>query len=55
MLVTIKSYIELALTEKLGLLTDVQKERLMIVQSSTEYLLKLVTELLDAQKIELGN
>ncbi len=53
-LVPIKSYIELALTEKLGPLTDVQKERLTIVQSSTEYLLKLVTDLLDAQKIELG-
>jgi PAS domain S-box-containing protein len=53
-LVPIKSYMDIILAEKLGPLTDVQKERLSIMQSSTEYLLKLVTDLLDAQKIELG-
>lgn len=53
-LVPIKSYLDMVLAEKLGPLTDVQKERLAIVQSSTESLLRLVTDLLDAQKIELG-
>lgn len=53
-LVPIKSYLDMVLAEKLGPLTDVQKERLSIVQSSTESLLRLVSDLLDAQKIELG-
>ncbi|HJW19275.1 MAG TPA: PAS domain-containing sensor histidine kinase [Candidatus Nitrosotalea sp.] len=53
-LVPIKSYIEMILTEKFGPLSDVQKDKLGIVYSSTGYILKLVTDLLDAQKIELG-
>lgn len=53
-LVPIKSYVDMIISEKLGLLNDTQKERLCIVHSSTEHLLKLVTDLLDAQKIELG-
>ena len=53
-LVPIKSYIEMILTEKFGPLNDIQKEKLCIVHSSTGYILKLVTDLLDAQKIELG-
>ena len=53
-LVPIKSYIEMILTEKFGPLNDVQKDKLGIVYSSTGYILKLVTDLLDAQKIELG-
>ena len=53
-LVPIKSYIDMILSQKLGLLNDTQKERLRIVRSSTMHLLKLVTDLLDAQKIELG-
>ncbi|HJT10081.1 MAG TPA: PAS domain-containing sensor histidine kinase [Candidatus Nitrosotalea sp.] len=53
-LVPIKSYLDMILAEKLGPLTDIQKERLSVVQSSTESLLLLVNDLLDAQKIELG-
>lgn len=53
-LVPIKSYIDIILSQKLGPLNDTQKERLCIVRSSTEHLLKLVTDLLDVQKIELG-
>ncbi len=53
-LVPIKSYIEMILTEKFGPLNDVQKDKLGIVYSSTGYILKLVSDILDAQKIELG-
>lgn len=53
-LVPIKSYLELILAENLGPINDIQKKRLSIVQSSLEYLIKLVNDLLDAQKIELG-
>lgn len=53
-LVPIKSYIDMILTQKMGPLNDIQKERLSIVQSSADYMLKLVSDLLDAQKIELG-
>ncbi|MDH2907302.1 MAG: PAS domain-containing sensor histidine kinase [Candidatus Nitrosotalea sp.] len=53
-LVPIKSYIEMILAEKFGPLTDIQKDKLCIVYSSTGYILKLITDLLDAQKIELG-
>ena len=52
-LVPIKSYLDMILSQKFGPINDTQKDKLGIVQSNTEYLLKLVTDLLDTQKIEL--
>ena len=42
------------LSEKLGPLNDIQKSRLSTVQSNMVYLLKILSDLLDVQKIELG-
>ena len=53
-LVPIKGYADILLTENLGPLNNQQKERLQIIKSSTNSLLKLVSDLLDVQKIELG-
>ncbi|MGC1426760.1 MAG: PAS domain-containing sensor histidine kinase [Nitrosotalea sp.] len=53
-LVPIKSYVEMILSEKLGPLNDIQKSRLSTVQSNMVYLLKILSDLLDVQKIELG-
>jgi PAS domain S-box-containing protein len=53
-IVPIKSYVEMILSEKLGPLNDTQKNRLSVVQSNMVYLLKILNDLLDVQKIELG-
>ena len=53
-LVPIQGYIDLTLAEKFGPLTPVQRDRLEIVKSSTESMQKLISDLLDVQKIELG-
>lgn len=53
-LVPIKAYIDMLLSEKLGSLSEGQREKLDIVRSSTTSLLRIVSDLLDAQKIELG-
>lgn len=53
-LVPIKGYLDLILKEKFGPLADAQKDRLKIIKSSTEVLLNLISDLLDANKIELG-
>ncbi len=53
-LVPIKGYIELLLSEKFGPLTQMQKEKISIIKHSTDVMLKLVSDLLDVQKIELG-
>lgn len=53
-IVPIKSYIELLLSEHFGSLTSEQKEKLQIIQSSTLILQKMILDLLDAQKLELG-
>lgn len=53
-LVPIKGYVDLLLSEKLGALNDRQKERLKIVSSSTEQLRKLISDILDVQKLEMG-
>ena len=53
-LVPIKGYVDLLLSEKLGALNDKQKERLNIVSSSTEQLRKLISDILDVQKLEMG-
>lgn len=53
-LVPIKGYVDLILSEKLGALNDGQKERLRIVSSSTDQLRKLISDILDVQKLEMG-
>jgi PAS domain S-box-containing protein len=53
-LVPIISYVELLLSGKLGQLTAEQKKRLYVVKSSSQSLHKMISDLLDVQKIELG-
>ncbi|HEY4680862.1 MAG TPA: HAMP domain-containing sensor histidine kinase [Nitrosarchaeum sp.] len=53
-LVPIQGYADILLGEHLGKLTDKQKERINIIKSSSETLLALISDLLDAQKLELG-
>lgn len=53
-LVPITGYIGLLLADKYGKLTDMQRARIRMIQSSTKSLLKLISDLLDVQKIELG-
>ncbi len=52
-LVPIQGYSDLLLSEHLGPLTDKQKERLSIIKSSATSLLDIISDLLDAQKLEL--
>jgi len=53
-LVPIKGYIDILISEKLGTLNPEQLKRVEIIRSSTNSLLKLISDLLDAQKLELG-
>ncbi|MBI3639736.1 MAG: PAS domain-containing sensor histidine kinase [Thaumarchaeota archaeon] len=53
-LVPINSYTDILLSEVLGPLNEAQKNRLVIMKSSSKSLLKLISDILDAQKIELG-
>ena len=53
-LVPIQGYSDILLSEHLGKLTDKQKERLQIIKSSSATLLDIISDLLDAQKLELG-
>jgi signal transduction histidine kinase len=53
-LVPIQGYADILLSEHLGKLTDKQKERISIIKSSAETLLALISDLLDSQKLELG-
>jgi signal transduction histidine kinase len=53
-LVPIQGYADILLNEHLGKLTDKQKDRLSIIKSSSETLLSMISDLLDAQKLELG-
>ncbi|KEQ55917.1 Sensor protein GacS [Marine Group I thaumarchaeote SCGC AAA799-D07] len=52
-LVPIQGYSDMLLSEHLGKLTAKQKERVSIIKSSSESLLSLISDLLDAQKLEL--
>ena len=52
-LVPIQGYSDMLLSEHLGKLTIKQKERVSIIKSSSESLLSLISDLLDAQKLEL--
>ncbi len=54
-LVPIQGYSNILLNEHLGKLTDKQKERIsIIIKSSSETLLSIISDLLDAQKLDLG-
>jgi signal transduction histidine kinase len=53
-LVPIQGYSDILLGEHLGSLTDAQKERLQIISSSASTLLQLISDLLDVQKLDLG-
>ncbi len=53
-LVPIQGYSDILLSEHLGKLTDKQRERINIIKSSSETLLSIISDLLDAQKLELG-
>ena len=53
-LVPIQGYSDILLNEHLGKLTDKQRERISIIKSSSESLLSIISDLLDAQKLELG-
>lgn len=53
-LVPIQGYADMLLGGYLGNLTEKQKERISIIKSSSESLLQLISDLLDVQKLELG-
>jgi signal transduction histidine kinase len=53
-LVPIQGYSDILLSEHLGKLNVKQKERIGIIKSSSEALLSIISDLLDAQKLELG-
>ena len=53
-LVPIQGYADILLGGHLGELNKSQKERVEIIKSSSESLLELISDLLDAQKLELG-
>ncbi|MFN3654325.1 MAG: sensor histidine kinase [Candidatus Nitrosotenuis sp.] len=53
-LVPIQGYADILLSGHLGNLTDKQRERIGIIKSSAASLLQLISDLLDAQKLELG-
>ena len=53
-LIPIQGYSDILLNEHLGKLTDQQKERVGIIKSSSEVLLSMISDLLDAQKLDSG-
>ena len=53
-LVPIQGYSDILLGEHLGTLNKNQKERIEVIRSSASSLLQLISDLLDAQKLELG-
>jgi signal transduction histidine kinase len=53
-LVPIQGYVDILLGGHLGTLNEKQKERLKIIKTSSESLLRIISDLLDAQKLELG-
>ena len=53
-LVPIQGYVDMLLGEHLGSLTEKQKDRLKIIRISAGSLLRIISDLLDAQKLELG-
>jgi len=53
-LVPIQGYVDILLTDTFGKLTDAQRQRLEIIKLNSRTLSKLMTDLLDVQKIEIG-
>lgn len=53
-LVPIQGYSDILLNEHLGELNSEQKNRLSIIKSSSETLLGIISDLLDVQKLEIG-
>jgi signal transduction histidine kinase len=53
-LVPIVGYVDILLSQKWGKINETQKEKLEIIRTSSKFLLKMISDLLDAQKIELG-
>ncbi|TBR23694.1 MAG: HAMP domain-containing histidine kinase, partial [Candidatus Nitrosotenuis sp.] len=53
-LVPIQGYADMLIGGHLGSLTDKQRERMGIIKSSATSLLQIISDLLDAQKLELG-
>lgn len=53
-LVPIRGYADILLSGHLGDMTEKQKERVSIIKSSAASLLQLISDLLDVQKLELG-
>ena len=53
-LVPIQGYSDILIGEHLGPLNKNQKDRLEVIRSSSATLLQLISDLLDAQKLELG-
>ncbi len=53
-LVPIQGYSDILLNEHLGKLNPQQKDRLSIIKSSSETLLGIISDLLDVQKLEIG-
>ncbi len=53
-LVPIIGYVDILLSQRSGKINETQKEKLEIIRTSSQFLLKMISDLLDAQKIELG-
>ena len=53
-LVPIQGYADMLLGGHLGSLTDKQRERIEIIKTSSSSLVQLISDLLDVQKLELG-
>ena len=54
-LVPIKSYLDMIISGKIGQLTPQQIEKLEIIRSSADSLNKLIDDLSDVQKLDIGN
>ncbi len=53
-LVPIIGYVDLLLTESFGTLTEEQKKKLRLIRTNSQYLTNLISDMLDVQKIDLG-
>ncbi len=53
-LVPIKSYVDLLLLEKFGAINNEQRKKLELVRKNADSLLRLILDLVDVQKMELG-
>jgi len=53
-LVPILAYADILLSDHIGELNNLQRERISLIKSSSESLVRLIQDLLDVQKMELG-